>query len=164
MPADVTEVGARGPAIYTDYIHMLVGIHLFVGIVGGVLEAVLKRLGGRFGASWGLFSVSWGPHGASWGPLGVSRGPFGAEGPNVLFGFPLLGPSWGPLGPSWTPLGPSSGPLGPFWGRLGGLLCLLGVVLGASWAVVERRKTETARTPTSLKNIPAKDPTICTCE
>ena len=75
-------------------------------LLAGLLEAVLKLLGGRFeasfgpllgllGASWGLFWASWGPLGASWGPLGGLLGPLGS----------LLGPSWGPLGASWAPLG-----------------------------------------------------------
>ena len=47
--------------------------------LGGLVEAVLKPLGSRFGASWGLFWASWGPLGASWGSLGASWGPLGAE-------------------------------------------------------------------------------------
>ena len=65
----------------------------------------------------------------------------------------LLEPSWGPLGPSWRPLGPSWGPLGLFWGSLGGLLGYVGAIFGASWAVVERREAEKARTPKSFKNL-----------
>ena len=37
------------------------------------------------------------------------------------------------------------------WGSLGGLLGRLGAVLEASWAVLERRKAEKARTPKTWK-------------
>ena len=43
---------------------------------GGLLEAVLRRLGGRFGASWCLFWASWG---RAWGLLGASWGLLGAS-------------------------------------------------------------------------------------
>ena len=55
---------------------------------GGLWEAVLKPLGGRFGASGGLFGASWGLLGGSLGRLG---GLLGASGG-------LLWHSWGPLG------------------------------------------------------------------
>ena len=64
----------------------------------------------------------------------------------------LLEPSWGRLGPSWRPLVPSWGPLGSFWGPLGGLLGHLGPILGSSWAVLERREAEKAKTPKSFKH------------
>eukprot|EP00959_Pyramimonas_sp_CCMP1952_P041132 860336-Pyramimonas_sp.AAC.1 len=63
---------------------------------GGLWEAVLKPLGGRFRASGSLF-------GASWGLLGGCLGLLGG----------LLGASWGPLGASWGTLGPPWGS----WGR-----------------------------------------------
>ena len=51
--------------------------------LGGLLEGVLKLLGGGVGASWGVFWASWGPPGgilgASWGPVGASWGPLGAS-------------------------------------------------------------------------------------
>ena len=37
------------------------------------------------------------------------------------------------------------------WDPLGGLLGRLGAILGASWAVLERREAEEARTPKSFK-------------
>ena len=55
---------------------------------GGLWDAVLNPLGGRFEASGGLFGASWGPLG---GPLGRLGGLLGASGG-------LLGHSWGPLG------------------------------------------------------------------
>ena len=63
-----------------------------------------------------------------------------------------MGPSWDSLGPPWGPLGPSEGSLGPSWGPLGGLLGRLGAILGVSWAVLERREDENAKTPKSFKN------------
>ena len=76
-------------------------------LLEGFSETVLRPLGSRFGASWGLFWVSWGLLGASWGLLGASWGLLEASW-GGRFGFsvrvpplgPLLGPSWGPLGPS----------------------------------------------------------------
>ena len=64
----------------------------------------------------------------------------------------LLEPSWGPLGPSWRRLGPSWGPLGPLWVPPGSLRGRLRAIWGASWAVLERREAEEARTPKSFKN------------
>ena len=56
--------------------------------LGGLLETVLRRLGGRFGASCGplggLLGACFGPLGPSWGPLGAS--------------WELLGASWESLG------------------------------------------------------------------
>ena len=57
-----------------------------------------------------------------------------------------------PLGRSWSRLGALLGCLGGFLGRLGALLGRLGAVFGASWAVLERREAENAKTPKSLKN------------
>ena len=56
--------------------------------LGGLWEAVLRPLGGRFGVSWSLFWASSGPLG---GPLGGLLGPHGAILGN-------LGASWAPLG------------------------------------------------------------------
>ena len=123
-------------------------------------------MGGRFEASWGLFfgslgALFWASRGcgACWGPLGgpgglseASRGPPGGLlGPPVPPLGPVLGLSRGLLGPSWAPLGQSGGPLGPSWNGLGDLLGRLGAVLGASWAVLERRKFENARRPKTSK-------------
>ena len=87
--------------------------------LGGLLAALLRPLGGRFWASWGLFGASWGLLGplggllgafggllgASCGFLGASRGPAGslggpltAEVSKCHLEFPLLGPSLGCLG------------------------------------------------------------------
>ena len=114
----------------------------------GFLETVLRRLGSRFGASFG-------PLGASWvflEPLGCLLGhPGGLLGRKARIFCScssfwaslgaLLGPSWAVLrapwavlGPSWAVLGRSWGPLGLFWGGLGALLGRLGVS--------ERRKGE----------------------
>ena len=85
--------------------------------LGSLWEAVLKPLGGSFGASFGprggllgpfggLLAASWGLLGASWGLLGLSCGrklEFVVRGPALG---PILGPSWGPLEPSWALLGP----------------------------------------------------------
>eukprot|EP00959_Pyramimonas_sp_CCMP1952_P389804 8168811-Pyramimonas_sp.AAC.1 len=65
---------------------------------------------------------------------------------------PLLGPSWGPLGPPWGPLGPSRRPPGPSWSTLGGLQGRIGLIFGASWAVLERGRADMARTRTRFKN------------
>ena len=130
-------------------------------------EAILKPLGGRSGASWGLIWASWGPLGASWGPLGRFLGPLGGLlGPSVGFLgrkariFGSWSPSWAPLGailgPFWAVLGASWAVLGLSWavlGPLGGLLGGLGAVLEASWAVLERREAETARRQTSFKHL-----------
>ena len=97
-------------------------------------QPFLGRLGAVLELSWAV----WG----SWKQNARFLNFFGAR----------LGPSWGPLGPFWAPLGPSWGPLGPSWGHLGGLLGRLGAVFGASWAVLERREAENAKTPKSLKN------------
>ena len=108
--------------------------------LGGLLETVLRRLGDRFGASWGPPGGSFGPLG---GPLGASWGPWGL--PGGLLGPP--GASWGPwgllgglLGPpgalSWSRLGGLFGRLGGLLGCLGALLGCLGAVLGASWAIL----------------------------
>ena len=122
---------------------------------GGPLEGALGSLLVRLGASWAVLEPSWA----------------------------VLGPSWGPLGPSWGDLGglfcrlrrcldqrseyaknvrftkgmgrflPLAGPLGGLLGRLGGLLGHLGAILWVSWAVLERREAEKARTPKSLKKL-----------
>ena len=122
-----------------------------------------EPLGGLLGGSWGPLGASWGPLGgllgplggllgASWFLLGASRGR-GLE-MSVLVPRPgtLLEPSWGPLGPSWRRLGPSWGPLGPLWVPPGSLWGRLRAIWGASWAVLERREAEEARTPKSFKN------------
>eukprot|EP00959_Pyramimonas_sp_CCMP1952_P427240 8947866-Pyramimonas_sp.AAC.1 len=49
-------------------------------------------------------------------------------------------------------LGRSWGPLGPYGGHLRGLLGCLGPMLGASWTVLDRRESETTRTPKSDQN------------
>ena len=60
--------------------------------LGGLLEQVLKPLGGSLGASWGFFWGSWGPLGASWGCLAGIWGPLGASwGPSGGLGGWLLG-------------------------------------------------------------------------
>ncbi|CAK0848815.1 unnamed protein product [Prorocentrum cordatum] len=74
--------------------------------VPGPSDAVMSRLGGLSGPSWG--------------PLGTLQGRL--EGHLGRHGglLDLLGP----------PSGPSGEPLGPFWGHLGGLLGALGAILG----------------------------------
>ena len=95
--------------------------------------------------------------GASWGPLGASWGLLGAEGSNRRFVFPLLGISWGRpealLGRLGRLFGRMGATLGPSWGPAGGLLGNPGPMLEASWAVLECRKPENARTRKTLKNI-----------
>ena len=92
--------------------------------LGSLWEAVLKPLGGRFGASWGLSGAFWGLVGASLGPRGALFGPLGAlsgrKARFLNFWSPswaslgaVLGPFWAILWASWAILGPSSGHLGP---------------------------------------------------
>ena len=57
----------------------------------------------------------------------------------------LPGPPGGSLGASW-------GPLGALLDPLGGLLGRLGAIVEASWADLERRKSEKARTLKSCIN------------
>ena len=81
---------------------------------GGLLKAVLRRLGGLFWASWRPLWASWGPFGflgglmgASWGSPGGSWAILGASwgrGLEMSVSVPLLGT---PLEPSWGSLGPS---------------------------------------------------------
>ena len=51
--------------------------------LGGLWEAGVRPLGGRFGASWGLFGAFWGSllgvFGAAWVFLGASWGVLGAS-------------------------------------------------------------------------------------
>ena len=111
------------------------------GLLGDSFEAswesfwsLLGRLlcpRGLLGASWGLLGASWGLLEASWG----GRLGFSVRVPPLG---PLFGPSWGPLGPSW--------------GALEALLGRLGALLGAFWAVLERRDDEKARTLKSFKD------------
>ena len=87
--------------------------------LGGLLEAVLKLFGGRFGASWGLGKPLGSDLGASWG---------------------LLGPSQGLWGASWGPLGSLLGPPGVSWGGdLDFSVCIpsLGPLFGPSWSHFE---------------------------
>ena len=109
----------------------------FVGISWdasrGLLGTVVRSLGSRVGASVGLLGASWGLLGASWGLLGASW--------SGRLGLSVRVPPLGRL------LGPCLEPLGPSWGALRGLLGNLGTVLEASWAVLERRDDEKARTP-----------------
>ena len=99
-----------------------------------LLEAILKLLGSRLGALWGLFWAPWGllgaflgRQGASWAVLGPSWAILGAY-------RAVLGPSWAVLGPSWASLGVLLGRLGRLLGRPGPvwshLWALLGDVLG----------------------------------
>ena len=111
------------------------------------------------GPLWSLLWASWRPLGASWRPLGASSDPLGAENEILNFLVALLGPlgassgpSFGPLGRLLGVLGPSRYVLGPSWGCLGGLPGCLGALLRASWAVLERRKSEKARKPKTSKN------------
>jgi len=100
----------------------------------GFLETVLRSVGNRFGASWGLLEPLLGflgPLGASWGPLGASWGHLEAESLDFRFVFLLLGPSCGRV---WALLGRPGRLLGRLWALLG----RLGALLGASWAVLGR--------------------------
>ena len=114
------------------------------------LETVLRSLGSRFGASWGLFWASWGLLGPPAGVLGWKAWIFGSRSPS----WASLGLSWAPLGPSWGPLGPSWRPLGLSWGALGGFLGRFGAVLEASRATLERRDDEKVITLQSCNNPP----------
>ena len=114
--------------------------------MGGLLEAVLDRLGSRLGASVGPLQGLFGPLGglsvASVGPLQGLFGPLGGKGSTYQFASP----------PSWAPLGGLLG-LGPPWVVLGGLLGSLGAIVGASWAVLKRREAEKTRTPKPFNNL-----------
>ena len=57
---------------------------LFACFLGSLSEAVLKPLGVRLGASWGLFWVSAWPLGASWALLGASLMPSGGLGAEAV--------------------------------------------------------------------------------
>ena len=57
-----------------------------------------------------------------------------------------MGRLWALLGPSWEPLGPS-------WGHLEGVLAAFGTILGASWAVLGRRRAEKKNMPKSFKHV-----------
>jgi len=120
----------------------------------GFLETVLRPLGSRFGASWGLFWASWGLLGllgASWGLLGASWRPLGAEGSDFRFVFPFLGLSWGRLWALLGRLGGLLGRLGALLGRLGALLGRLGPSWGGLGGLLGRlgasgrRKSENAK-------------------
>eukprot|EP00959_Pyramimonas_sp_CCMP1952_P400587 8393853-Pyramimonas_sp.AAC.1 len=83
--------------------------------LGCFLAALLRPLGGRFGASWGLFWALGGPLGASWGFLGVLGASWG-RGIEIFVRAPRLGPLPG------SRLGALVGRLsllGGFLGRLG---------------------------------------------
>ena len=79
--------------------------------LGGLLVQVLKPLGGRFGAFWGLFWASWGPLGGLLGLLGTLLGAPGPLGRRTRI-FDSRSPSRAPLGailgPSWAVLGECS--------------------------------------------------------
>ena len=95
----------------------------FVGISWdasrGLLGTVVRSLGSRVGASFGLLGASWGLLGPLGGLLGASwSGKLGFSVRVPPLGH-LLGPCLGPLGPSWAPLG-------PYWSDLGGFLGCLG--------------------------------------
>ena len=98
--------------------------------LGGLLEAVLRPLGGCLGASWGPLWASRRPLGASWGPLR-------AQGSNCRCFFPLLDLSWGCLGAILGCLGRLLGRFEALLGRLGTLLGASRDVLGRSWGPLE---------------------------
>ena len=131
--------------------------------LGGFWAAVLTPLGevlwGLFGSFWGLLGASLRPLGGLLGPLGSLLGPLWALwGPRIKF-LTIWSPSWAPLGafsgPFLALLGASWGSWGPpdrSWGRLGAVLGASRAVLERSWAVLERRRSERARKPKTLKN------------
>eukprot|EP00959_Pyramimonas_sp_CCMP1952_P414348 8681528-Pyramimonas_sp.AAC.1 len=82
---------------------------------------IRDSLGPFFGAFSGREAQIVGSWSPSWALLGT-----------------VLGPSW----VVWLLLGPSWGPLGPSLGRLGSFSGWFGAIVGASWAGLERRKTE----------------------
>ena len=90
------------------------------------------------------------PGGGVWGGGRISH----ADEPQRVGGFP---PLWGPpgclLGRLGGPFGPSRGLRGPSWGPLWGLLCRIRAMLGASWAVLGRRRAEKKQLPKSFKHL-----------
>ena len=140
------------------------------GLFGGFLGDLGKPLGGRVEASFKPLGASWGPLGAegwvfqfvvslrspSWARLGSLLGCLvrllGRLGGPLGPSWAALGPSGGPLGAPSAALGPSGGPLEPSWGRRRDLWGRLGAVLGASRAVLERRKGEKAKMPKKTSN------------
>ena len=120
-----------------------------------LLEAILKLLGSRLGALWGLFWAPWGllgallgRQGASWAVLGPSWAILGAY-------RAVLGPSWAVLGPSWASLGVLLGRLGRLLGRPGPvwshLWALLGAVLGDLGGLWGRLDASKSNKPNLLK-------------
>ena len=79
MHSEVYYLVAFGPVRHRAWVVGQRALECWLGSRGrsfwGLLEAVLKRLGGCFEASWGLLWASWGPLlgllGASWGPWGL---------------------------------------------------------------------------------------------
>ena len=71
---------------------------------------------------------------------------------NFRFVGSLFGPSWVRLGALLGRIGRLLGRLGAFFGRLGGLLGRLGAMFEASWALLECRKPDIARTRTTSNN------------
>mgnify|MGYP003341876621 CR=1 FL=1 len=107
--------------------------------LGGLLEAVLRPLGGCLGVVGGLLGYPWGFSEAPRGLLGASSG----RRIELSVYVPPLGPL---LGLSGDYLGHLLGRFKALLGRLGTLSGRLGALLGAPGAVSKRRKLEKAIT------------------
>ena len=99
--------------------------------LGGLLEAVFRRLG------------------ASSGPLGPVVAFLGGPQSECRFVFSIFGVSWGRLG---RLLGVFWAVLGPSWADLEGPMGRFVAIFGVSWAVLERRELEKARRQAAVQH------------
>ena len=74
------------------------GLWVWKVLVGRLLEACWRPLGGLSGASWGLLGAPWGLLGMSESILGASRSPLGRPWPVVGRPWPVASWGKGPLG------------------------------------------------------------------